>query len=60
LIATVVSTGVLKPQQAVIFAAFFNFLAIFIFHLSVAATVGKGIDFIPAASSICTADFLAL
>ena len=42
-IATVVSTGVLKPQQAVIFAAFFNFLAIFIFHLSVAATVGKGI-----------------
>ena len=42
-IATVVSTGVLKPQQAVVFAAFFNFLAIFIFHLSVAATVGKGI-----------------
>ena len=42
-IATVVSTGVLKPQQAVVFAAFFNFLAIFVFHLSVAATVGKGI-----------------
>ncbi len=42
-IATVVSTGVLKPGQAVIFAAFFNFVAIFIFHLSVAATVGKGI-----------------
>jgi len=42
-IATVVSTGVLKPQQAVIFAAFFNVLAIFVFHLSVAATVGKGI-----------------
>jgi len=42
-IATVVSTGVLKPGQAVLFAAFFNFLAIFIFHLSVAATVGKGI-----------------
>ena len=42
-IATVVSTGVLKPQQAVLFAAFFNVLAIFIFHLSVAATVGKGI-----------------
>ena len=42
-IATVVSTGVLKPGQAVIFAAFFNFIAIFIFHLSVAATVGKGI-----------------
>lgn len=42
-IATVVSTGVLKPAQAVVFAACFNFIAIFIFHLSVAATVGKGI-----------------
>jgi PiT family inorganic phosphate transporter len=42
-IATVVSTGVLKPAQAVLFAAAFNFIAIFIFHLSVAATVGKGI-----------------
>ncbi len=42
-IATVVSTGVLRPAQAIIFAAFFNFLALFIFHLSVAATVGKGI-----------------
>ena len=42
-IATVVSTGVLKPAQAVLFAATFNFIAIFIFHLSVAATVGKGI-----------------
>jgi PiT family inorganic phosphate transporter len=42
-IATVVSTGVLKPTQAVVFAAFFNVAAIFIFHLSVAATVGKGI-----------------
>ena len=42
-IATVVSTGVLKPQQAVLFAAFFNFLAVFVFQLSVAATVGKGI-----------------
>src|SRR5258706_3495501 len=42
-IATVVSTGVLKPQQAVLLAAFFNFVALFIFHLKVAATVGKGI-----------------
>ena len=42
-IATVVSTGVLKPQQAVLFAAFFNVLAIAIFQLKVAATVGKGI-----------------
>ena len=42
-IATVVSTGVLRPNHAVLFAAFFNFVAIFIFHLKVAATVGKGI-----------------
>jgi PiT family inorganic phosphate transporter len=42
-IATVVSTGVLKPQQAVLFAAFFNVLAVSIFQLKVAATVGKGI-----------------
>jgi PiT family inorganic phosphate transporter len=42
-IATVVSTGVLKPQQAVLFAAFFNVVAIFVFHLNVAATIGKGI-----------------
>jgi inorganic phosphate transporter, PiT family len=42
-IATVVSTGVLKPGQAVLFAAFFNFMALFVFHLSVAATIGKGI-----------------
>ena len=42
-IATVVSTGVLRPAQAVMFAAAFNFIATFVFHLSVAATVGKGI-----------------
>ncbi len=42
-IATVVSTGVLKPSQAVAFAAFFNVVAIFFFQLKVAATVGKGI-----------------
>jgi PiT family inorganic phosphate transporter len=42
-IATVVSTGVLKPQHAVLFAAFFNFVAIFVFQLKVATTVGKGI-----------------
>jgi inorganic phosphate transporter, PiT family len=50
-IATVVSTGVLKPYQAVIWAAFFNLLAIGIFELKVAATVGKGIvapDFVDA------------
>jgi PiT family inorganic phosphate transporter len=42
-IATVVSTGVLKPGQAVAFAAFFNVVAVFVFQLKVAATVGKGI-----------------
>jgi len=42
-IATVVSTGVLKPTTAVLFAAFFNLVAYFVFGLQVAATVGKGI-----------------
>jgi inorganic phosphate transporter, PiT family len=42
-IATVVSTRVLKPYQAVMLAAAFNFVALFVFHLSVATTVGRGI-----------------
>ena len=42
-IATVVSTGVLKPGQAVLFAGFFNAIAIFIFGYAVAATMGKGL-----------------
>ena len=41
-IATVVSTGVLKPGQAVAMAALFNVLAFFVFNLSVAKTIGKG------------------
>jgi len=41
-IATVVSTGVLKPHHAVAFAAFFNVVAVAVFHLKVAATIGKG------------------
>lgn len=41
-IATVVSTGVLKPQAAVAMAALFNVLAIFLFQLKVASTIGKG------------------
>jgi PiT family inorganic phosphate transporter len=41
-IATVVSTGVLKPQTAVAMAAAFNFIAILVFQLKVASTVGKG------------------
>lgn len=42
-VATVVSTRVLSPKQAVVWAAFFNFVAVFIFGLHVATTVGKGI-----------------
>lgn len=41
-IATIVSTRVLKPHQAVIWAAAFNFLAYFLFQLKVASTIGKG------------------
>jgi PiT family inorganic phosphate transporter len=41
-IATVVSTGVLKPQTAVMMAAAFNFIAIGVFHLKVASMIGKG------------------
>jgi PiT family inorganic phosphate transporter len=42
-IATVVSTRVLTPLQAVVWAAFFNFVAAFGFGVSVATTVGKGV-----------------
>ncbi|MBI2803821.1 MAG: inorganic phosphate transporter [Planctomycetes bacterium] len=42
-IATIVSTRVLTPQQAVMWAAFFNFIAFMIFNLKVAGTIGKGI-----------------
>jgi PiT family inorganic phosphate transporter len=42
-IATVVSTRVLRPQYAVIWAAFFNFIAFLFFGLHVAQTVGTGI-----------------
>jgi PiT family inorganic phosphate transporter len=42
-IATVVSTRVLKPYQAVMLAAVFNFIALFIFQLKVATTIGRGI-----------------
>ena len=42
-IATVVSTRVLSPLQAVVWAAFFNFVAAFFFGVSVATTIGKGI-----------------
>ncbi len=42
-IATVVSTRVLSPRQAVVWAAFFNFAAVFFFGVHVADTIGKGI-----------------
>src|SRR5687767_12885479 len=42
-IATIVSTRVLKPQYAVVWAAFFNFIAFLFFGAAVAQTVGKGI-----------------
>ncbi|MDD5629962.1 MAG: inorganic phosphate transporter [Elusimicrobia bacterium] len=42
-ISTVVSTRVLSPRQAVIWAAFFNFIAFLIFPLHIANTIGKGI-----------------
>ena len=41
-IATIVSTRVLKPQHAVIWASMFNFIAYFLFELKVAGTIGKG------------------
>jgi len=41
-IATVVSTRVLTPRQAVLWAAFFNFVAFLIFHTKVAETIGAG------------------
>jgi PiT family inorganic phosphate transporter len=52
-IATVVSTRVLKPGQAVVWAAFFNFAAIFVFGTAVAKTMGAGmIDLKVVSSSV--------
>src|SRR5216117_4119168 len=42
-IATIVSTRVLSPRQAVVWAAFFNFVAAFLFGTKVATTIGKGL-----------------
>src|SRR5438128_10249999 len=42
-IATIVSTRVLRPQYAVLWAAFFNFVAFLVFGLHVANTIGTGI-----------------
>ncbi|RPJ52895.1 MAG: inorganic phosphate transporter [Methanobacteriota archaeon] len=50
-ISTVVSTKVLSPRHAVVFAAFFNFIAAFGFGVAVASTISKIIqlDYVPAA-----------
>jgi inorganic phosphate transporter, PiT family len=42
-IATIVSTGAMSPKWAIVWAAFFNFIAFLFFGLHVAATIGKGI-----------------
>jgi PiT family inorganic phosphate transporter len=58
-IATVVSTRVLSPGQAVIWAAFFNFAAAFIFGTAVAKTVGSGmIDISIVTSSVILAGLI--
>jgi len=51
-IATVVSTRVLTPRQAVAWAAFFNFIAFLIFGTSVASTIGKGLIDIKAVTPV--------
>lgn len=50
-IATVVSTRVLSPGQAVVWAAFFNFAAAFVFGTAVATTVGSGMIDITAVTT---------
>jgi PiT family inorganic phosphate transporter len=58
-IATVVSTRVLSPGQAVVWAAFFNFAAAFIFGTAVAKTVGSGmIDIKVVTSSVILAGLI--
>ena len=42
-IATIVSTGAMSPRWAVMWAAFFNFVAFLVFGVAVASTIGKGI-----------------
>lgn len=42
-IATIVTTGVLTPRQAVLWAAFFNFIAFLFFNLMVAKMIGNGL-----------------
>lgn len=52
-VATIVSTRVLSPRWAVVWAAFFNFVALFVFDVHVATTIGKGtVD--PAVMTVAT------
>jgi inorganic phosphate transporter, PiT family len=51
-IATIVSTRVLSPKQAVVWAAFFNFVAFLIFGTGVAETIGKGLINIAVVDSL--------
>jgi len=53
-ISTVVSTRVLSPRQAVVWAAFFNFVAFLIFGTAVASTIGKGMVNVDAADPVWT------
>src|SRR5437016_2573780 len=58
-IATVVTTRVLTPAQAVIWAAFFNFIALVVFGTSVAKTVGSGmVDLSVVTSAVILAGLL--
>ena len=58
-IATIVSTQVLTPQKAVMFAAFFNFAAAFTMDVTVAKTIGSGIvDIKEVDLVVITAGFL--
>ena len=58
-IATVVSTRVLSPGQAVVWAAFFNFIAAFVFGTAVAKTVGSGmVDITIVTSSVILAGLI--
>ena len=58
-IATVVSTRVLSPGQAVVWAAFFNFIAAFVFGTAVARTVGSGmVDITIVTSSVILAGLI--
>jgi len=53
-ISTVVSTRVLSPRQAVLWAAFFNFVAFLIFGTTVASTIGKGMVDVESQNAIWT------